>query len=201
MEKLKKNQLNLLLIYISFIFLLILGLLFDKEISIFITGNRINYLNDLMIWLSYFGTALFVLVFMTSLFMWQERKRNWILPLWASLAISMAIIFLLKTIIIRPRPFEVIEAIKALQNANLSSFPSGHTTAVFSTLAILDKEFPKFKWFWLLFSCLVAFSRIYLGLHYLTDVVTAALIGFTISLIITKNHKFFIFWKKEKRKK
>ena len=78
----------------------------------------------------------------------------------------------------------------ALSSSLTSSFPSGHAAAVFSSLAVLDKEFPKFKWFWVCFSVLVVFSRLYLGMHYLTDVVTGIMIGYSIGLIVV------ILWKK-----
>lgn len=121
-----------------------------------------------------------VLLIMTSLFLWQEKKSGWIIPLWVSLALSFVVASLLKLIIMRTRP-EV-----ALSASLTSGFPSGHATAVFSTLAILDKEFPKFKWFWLSFALIVSFSRLYLGMHYLTDVVVGAVIGYIISLLVVK---------------
>jgi undecaprenyl-diphosphatase len=85
----------------------------------------------------------------------------------------------------RIRPFDAL-GILNLVNESDSSFPSGHAAAVFSTVYILDREFPKIKWFWIGIAILVSFSRIYLGVHYLTDVVVGALIGYTISLIVVK---------------
>jgi undecaprenyl-diphosphatase len=174
-----KSYLVYLTYFVGFVLLLI-GIFFDKSLALILSQNRIPFLNETMVWLSFFGTWFIVLIIMTSLFLWQERKRKWILPLWFSLLLSMAITFFLKIIIMRIRP-EV-----ALLSSKSSSFPSGHATAVFSTLAILDKEFPKFKWFWLSFSLLVIFSRLYLGMHYLSDVVVGSLIGYTVSLLVVR---------------
>ena len=179
--------------------LLIIGLIFDSSIVKFIAENRISFLNEFMIWISFFGTWAFVLIFMTSLFLFSENKRDWLIRLWLSVIASAIVVYALKIVFFRARPFSVLE-ILPLTQAEGSGFPSGHATAVFSTLAILDKEFPKLKWFWLGFACLVAFSRLYLGLHYLTDVVAGALIGFTISLIFAR-YKLFDFNKKKRKQK
>jgi len=53
---------------------------------------------------------------------------------------------------------------------------------VFSALPILNKKFNKLKYIWLVFACLVAFSRVYFGVHYMSDVLTGALVGYLIGL-------------------
>jgi undecaprenyl-diphosphatase len=53
-------------------------------------------------------------------------------------------------------------------------------------LPILDREYPHFRVFWIAFASLVAFSRLYLGVHYLSDVVTGAAIGYLIGFGIMR---------------
>ena len=166
--------------YVIALIILIAGLFFDRQIVSFLAVNRTDFIISIMNWFSFFGTWFIVLIIMTSLFLWQEHKRKWILPLWLSLGISFAVTYGLKLFIMRDRPAE------ALSNSLTSGFPSGHATAVFSGLAVLDKEFPRFKWFWLVFALIVVFSRLYLGMHYLTDVVVGMVIGYTTGLLITK---------------
>jgi len=55
-----------------------------------------------------------------------------------------------------------------------------HAAAAFSALPVLDLEFPKLKWFWLGFALLIALSRIYMGVHYFSDVVAGAFFGYLI---------------------
>ena len=60
---------------------------------------------------------------------------------------------------------------------------------VFCAIPILDKEFPKLKYFWIAFAVLVAFSRIYFGLHFLSDVIAGGLIGYLIGIFIVNLEK------------
>lgn len=180
---------KLVFIYLVIACLLAFSIFFDEEISQFIVGLRMPFLNDFLIWISYGGTWFVVLFIMTSLFLWNEKKRKWIMPLWLSLGISAGLVYLLKIIVARERPYEAL-GLEMLVEKHGESFPSGHANAVFSTLGVLDKEFPKFKWFWFGFALLVAFSRVYLGLHYLSDVVVGGAIGFSIGLLVVH------FWEK-----
>lgn len=181
-------------IYLIFAMFLLFGIFFDKQIALAITDYRISGLNDFMIWASYGGTWFVVLILMTSLFLWNEKKRKWIIPLWLSLGISALITKILKIVILRDRPYLAL-GFDALVESSRGSLPSGHATAVFSTLAVLDKEFPRFKWFWLAFALLVAFSRMYLGVHYLTDVVIGGIIGLTVGLFV------LYYWNRFKHRK
>lgn len=62
------------------------------------------------------------------------------------------------------------------------SFPSGHATAVFTLATILSLTFPWFSLLLIPLSGAVGISRIYLGLHYPTDVVGGAVIGMAFAI-------------------
>ena len=74
----------------------------------------------------------------------------------------------LKRIIGRPRP---------LNEDEKTSFPSGHSTLAFTMATVAGHEYPKLRI--PLYFCAfgTAFSRIYLGRHYPSDVITGAIIG------------------------
>ena len=81
-------------------------------------------------------------------------------------------------------------------DSNFHSFPSGHTSTVFALVLVLSLLVPKLKYFLFLLAMLIAYSRIALGAHYLTDVlggVVVALIGFKLTLyfvpVFFKNYK------------
>ena len=98
---------------------------------------------------------------------------------------------LLKNIVARPRPFAEIEAlIPMITKPKDFSFPSGHTTASFAVALVMLRMLPKkFGIPAVVLAALVAFSRLYLGVHYPTDVLTGfviALVGSTLSVWIVR---------------
>jgi len=170
---------------------LILSFIFDKSISLFIAGSRSSLLTDIFLGLTFASQTIIIFFFLTSLFLWQERKKRWILPLWITLFSSVAASFILKVIARRARPFDlgigaVPLALESSFSAWNSSFPSFQAMLAFSALPILDKEFPKFRHVWIAIASLIAFSRVYLGVHFLSDVIAGAIIGYFIGLIFLR---------------
>lgn len=86
---------------------------------------------------------------------------------------------ILKNIFLRPRPCDVNTAIKLLIPRPLGySFPSGHTSASFAAVSAL--YFSGENKIWkaaLALAILIAFSRMYLYVHYPTDVLGGILVG------------------------
>ena len=97
----------------------------------------------------------------------------------ATLAISMGTTYSLKKIINRDRPYITYPNIQPYYIENDPAFPSGHTTAAFSTatsLSLTVKKWyvvvPAYTW-----AGAVAYSRLHLGVHYPSDVLVGAVIG------------------------
>ena len=76
------------------------------------------------------------------------------------------------------RPFELLENVPCIRHpSDRYSFPSGHTAAAFVVLATVGLFYSFFFLPLLLLASLIRFSRIYLGVHYPTDVFAGALLG------------------------
>lgn len=83
-----------------------------------------------------------------------------------------------KPFILRPRPFEALsDAIVRIPKPASTSFPSGHSTDAFFLASFLAVLYPRLWPLYYTIALLIAFSRVYLGVHYPSDVLAGAVIG------------------------
>ena len=102
-----------------------------------------------------------------------------------NLIVSQLIIHAFKRIINRSRPYEIMDCNLIYKPPQcIYSFPSGHSGASFSTALVLSVEFPALLpiLYAVVFS--VSFSRIYLGFHYVSDVVAGLAISYFTFLFL-----------------
>ena len=102
--------------------------------------------------------------------------------------------YVLKKIIDRPRPFVTHPDIIPYAFETDASFPSGHTSAAFSLATSLSLNYP--KWYVIapafLWASATGYSRLYLGVHYPTDVLAGAVLGAGTSWLAYRiNKKYF----------
>ena len=83
----------------------------------------------------------------------------------------------------RPRPFESVGFIPLVGHDAGDSFPSNHATGAFA-LAIAMTGVPGYGHLLLVLGTMLALSRVYVGLHYLTDVVAGAIHGTVVAWIV-----------------
>ncbi|PWK79583.1 undecaprenyl-diphosphatase [Mucilaginibacter oryzae] len=96
-----------------------------------------------------------------------------------STAISYGFMVLIKHLVKRPRPFVQNIQITPVYRAGGTSFPSGHTSSSFATATALSVAYPKWyviapSFFW---AGATSYSRMYLGVHYPTDVGAGIILG------------------------
>ncbi len=97
---------------------------------------------------------------------------------------TMAIIFsttltqIIKRTVNRCRPFLTVKnlSIKKI-GIDKYSFPSGHTVSAFTLGAMISLFYPAVTCICIVIACLVGISRIYLGVHYPSDVLIGAILG------------------------
>jgi membrane-associated phospholipid phosphatase len=109
----------------------------------------------------------------------DRQMRENALYVASSTAISYGLTELLKLIVKRPRPYIQNIHIVPVYRAMGTSFPSGHTSSTIATATALSVAYP--KWYVIapafLWAGSVSYSRMYLGVHYPTDVTGGALLG------------------------
>ena len=90
-----------------------------------------------------------------------------------------------KELVHRPRPFETLHDARVIApTAGGASFPSSHATNNFTAAFILSAYYARRKWLWYFCAILVAFSRVYVGVHYPLDVLAGAVEGSLIAWML-----------------
>lgn len=124
-------------------------------------------LTDIMLIVSHLVSySVLFLVFL--LLIWRNKKQL-SLKMLIGLLIEGITTLGLKSLIGRPRPMGPIQEIGY-------SFPSGHTSRTTFLAFLFSNEYGK-KYIWVFITGLVIFSRLYLKVHYLTDVLGGLLVG------------------------
>lgn len=102
-----------------------------------------------------------------------------------SLIFSTLFVQLLKRVFNRNRPYWILKNLNTYGiDLKDYSFPSGHTTAAFTMVTTLSLNFPTWSILFVIMALLIAVSRIYLAVHYPTDVVAGILVGVSTSFFV-----------------
>ncbi len=188
--RLSIEQKKTIVIIVFGFLLLLVSFPLDSLVLAYFQGITSPALDYIFSWMSYVLSLVIILLVMTSLFMWEENKKDWIIPLWFSCFFTLIVVYIIKFIVARERPQEVIY----LFSWKDYSFPSAHAAFSFAAVPILDREYPMLKWFWIVFAVFVVISRLYLQVHFLSDVIAGALIGYCIGkAVIYLKTKYSIF--------
>jgi undecaprenyl-diphosphatase len=119
------------------------------------------------------------LVILPALLLATGRRRPAIAGL-AAFVVSGTLGEILNVLSARPRPIPLHPVVP--YGWLYDSFPSGHTTAAFAFAAVLARERPRHAVAAFVFAALVGLSRIYIGVHYPSDVLAGAILGTAVGL-------------------
>ncbi|MFM9909596.1 MAG: phosphatase PAP2 family protein [Chitinophagaceae bacterium] len=149
--------------------------------------------------ITFLGDGIFAL--MVFFFLLLIKKTRPAIEVLISFICSGLLAQFLKFIFHAPRPKAFLEAsqyskfFEGVTNSGWNSFPSGHTTTAFAVATILAfySTNTRVAVFYLLLALLVGYSRIYLGHHFLEDVLAGAVLGLISSCLVlklTKNNSY-----------
>lgn len=103
----------------------------------------------------------------------------------AAILLAESLSYGLKVAVGRDRPSAVYAEPETLLEAPTTpSFPSGHATVAFASAVTLAFAVPRLRWPLLGLAALVAFSRVWVGVHFPLDVVGGAVLGAAIAIAL-----------------
>ena len=159
----------------------------DTDIMNFVQNNmRFNFLDGFMEFMSNIGEIGAIWLLLAIIFMFFKKTRATGVMLLVSLSVCLLIgEFGIKSIVCRPRPF--IDNPAILVNGSQPSgfsFPSGHSASSFAAAMVLILNHKKTGIVAMILASLIAFSRLYNGVHYPSDIICGILLGIIVASII-----------------
>ncbi len=179
----------------------------DTQLLLFINHSLANPVFDILMPALSKQGYLLVIPFLLAVFAQGAEKRNkegktylaaaiWTLLIaWAATYLAHTVEHWMKDAVERVRPCRAIEGIRLIISCPRSySMPSGHAFSSFAfavPLFYLTREFIVLfgRIYPLILAALIAFSRIYLGVHYPTDVLVGSIMGAAIGLTLSILYK------------
>ncbi len=131
--------------------------------------------------ITHLGSVVAIVVLSTVLYL-ISHKREAVLS-FTSLLLGIVIVLPLKMLILRPRPYSILETVIPLEGELDASFPSGHSERVFALAVVLSGKGFKASLPPYLLAFMIAFSRLFLGVHYPTDVLVGSVMGWVVGKV------------------
>jgi undecaprenyl-diphosphatase len=157
----------------------------DRSLFVWVVEHRVGWLDPVFVSLSvvgYAGLVWIALAFPIALL--ARRNGAFALGLTAACVWSADLIALgIKAATGRPRPVETIPQADKLIGVTVGqSMPSGHAATSFAGAVVLACLLPRAAPFVFVLAAAIAFSRVYVGVHYPSDVLAGAALGAAVGL-------------------
>ena len=165
----------------------------DGNILLWIQNNlRSDVLTPIVVFITRLGDVGFIwIVGILILSVRKQTRKTGVMTFSALFLSALAVSVVLKNVVARVRPYEVVQGLTSLIGAQKDySFPSGHTAGSFAAAVVMFKMLPKKIGVpAVVLAFLIGLSRLYVGVHYLSDVIFGALVGTVIAIIVVAIEK------------
>ena len=139
-----------------------------------------------MVFLSKIGNFTLIWLILGGILWLIPSTRNHSKQVFTSLVIYAVLSNVLKFIIQRPRPFEIVAVDLLIHPPIGHSFPSGHTASSWAVAITLWQLRSSLRYPAMLLAILISYSRLYLYVHYPTDILGGIFLGCIIAFITAK---------------
>ena len=161
----------------------------DEWIMLFVQNSiRNDILTPVMRLLSQLGSLgiIWIIIGLGLVLSKKTRKTGFVML--GVLAISCCINELcVKQIVARPRPYITIDQLDVIGPLfSTTSFPSGHTCTSYACAYVLTKNFGKKGALSYVLAFLIAVSRVYIGAHYVSDIIAGMIVGTLVAFALFK---------------
>ena len=151
-------------------------------------NNRMKtrHLDSFMFKITNLGGVLFTSLTVILIMFFASNKIEYLgFEVFISLMICQAIVYSLKAALSRERPYMILEHLNTfgIQMKDYS-FPSGHSAASFSIATTIALNMPGLSIYVFTLAMIIGISRVYLGVHYPTDVAAGVILGVSVPLIV-----------------
>ena len=173
----------------------------ELQILYWIQNLRTELLDDLMVGITSLGDGGWIFILFTLFMLLFVKDKRCGIAMALALIVNLVICNLvLKNVFLRERPCWLDPSIRLLiESPKDFSFPSGHTSGAFSASIAMWLYQKKWGSASLVLAAAIAFSRMYLFVHYPTDILGGIIVGvFDAWLIYTLVNKWLPNWKKRK---
>ncbi|HIB36469.1 phosphatase PAP2 family protein [Mesonia sp.] len=167
----------------------------DRELFIYLNGLGIERLDSFWIFITQEENWIpLYLIFIILIFLAYKKKQAFIVLIGflCSFLVTFGVTRIIKASVARVRPNNVEslqEVIRILQEPTYYSFVSGHTStsmAITTFMVLILRHRYKWVYIFYLWPILFATSRVYVGVHYPSDLAAGAFVGVIIAIIIYK---------------
>lgn len=167
---------------------------FDLTVLNFIYNNMHgNVLDRIMVIVTSLGDMGLVWIALSAILICMPKyRRAGILTIGAVLLCTALGEGIIKHLVERPRPFLSVPAVNMLISKPLTySFPSGHTATAFAAAGVLSCMLKRYRVYFFSLAALIAFSRMYLYVHYPTDILAGIILGIISSKLVLYLSDFY----------
>lgn len=158
--------------------------MWEEAVISWFDGIHGSILDQVMAAISYSATSGLIWFVLGFLMTCSDRWRRCGVSVVVSVALAYVVVnVVLKPLVCRERPFDAMDLELIISAPDTWSFPSGHAASAFAGATAILLNDPRTGRVAMVYAAMVGVSRVYLCVHWPTDVIAGAAIGIVIAVL------------------